>query len=173
MKASFQNNLVLRFVISMIFAFLFGFFVSEASFQLLTKNTERETEDFIIEIPEGTAERIEKGYSVPSIPESMVFFEGDRIIVENNDMVSHQLGPVWVPSGTTGVLTLEKPQSYSLSCTFQPTQIMGLEVRPRLTNDIRLQGILAIGLPSGVLIWLFSIVVVPVEPKNEKEKSST
>ncbi len=169
MKTSLQKTLVKRFVISMIFAFLFGFFVSEASFQLLTRNTERESEDFHINIPDGTAERIENGFSVPSIPESMVFFEGDRIIVANNDSVSHQLGPVWVPAGTSGVLTLEKPQTYSLACTFQPTQIMGLEVRPRLTNDIRFQGILAIGLPSGVLVWLFSIVVIPVEPKNKKE----
>lgn len=173
MKASLQNTLLKRFAISMIFAFLFGFLVSEASFQLLTRDTERESEDFYIKIPDGTADRVEKGFSVPSIPESMVFFEGDRIIVENNDSVSHQLGPVWVPSGTSGVLTLEKPQSYSLSCTFQPTQIMGLEVRPRLTNNIRFQGILAIGLPSGVLIWLFSIVILPVDRKSHKKMSTT
>ncbi len=161
-----QKKLAIRFVISMLFALLFGFLVSEVSYQLQTKNTERDSEDIHIEIPEGTAERVEKGFPVPSIPESMVFFEGDRIIVQNNDNVSHQLGPVWVPAGTSGILALEKPQSYSLSCTFQPTKVMGLEVRPRLTNNIRFQGVLAIGLPSGVLLWLFSIVAKPIEVKE-------
>ena len=171
MNSSTQKKLTMRFLISMLIAFLFGYLVSEVSFQLLTSSTERENEDLFIEIPEGTAERIKKGLPVPTIPESMVFFEGDRIIVQNNDLVSHQLGPVWVPSGSSGILTLEKPQSYSLSCTFQPTQIMGMEVRPRLTNDIRFQGILAIGLPSGVLIWLFSIVLYPIESKNQMEEN--
>ncbi len=168
MSGNVQKKLALRFVISMLFAFLFGFLVSEVSFHLLTRNTERDSEDFQIMIPEGTAERVEKGFPVPSIPESMVFFEGDRIIVQNNDTVSHQLGPVWVPAGSSGILALEKPQSYSLSCTFQPTKVMGLEVRPRLTNNIRFQGVLAIGLPSGVLIWLFSIVAKPIEVKEPK-----
>jgi len=102
----------------------------------------------------------------------MVFFEGDRIIVKNEDEISHQLGPIWVPAGSTGTLALETPQTYSLACTFQPTKIMGLEVRQRLTNDIRLQGILAIGLPSGILIWLFSIVIFPLDSKKREEEGS-
>lgn len=153
----------------MIIAFLFGFLVSELSFQALTRNTEREVEDLYITVPSGTAERVEKGYPVPSIPESMVFFEGDRIIVQNNDVVSHELGPIWVPAGSSGILTLEKPQSYSLSCSFQPSKVMGLEVRPRLTNNVRFQGTLAIALPSGILIWLFSLIALPLNSQNNQE----
>ena len=170
MQAGVRNKLVSRFFVSLAIAFLFGFVVSETSFQILTRNTEREVEDYQIIIPFGTAERIENGFLIPSIPESMVFFEGDRIIVKNEDEISHQLGPIWVPAGSTGILALEKPQSYSLACTFQPTKVMGLEVRQRLTNDIRLQGILAIGLPSGILIWLFSIVIFPLDPQKREEE---
>jgi hypothetical protein len=169
MESGVQKKLIIRFIISMVVAFIFGFLVSEASFQILTRNTEREVADIQIVIPHGTAQRVEKGYPVPSIPESMISFEGDRIIVENNDEVSHQLGPIWVPADSSGVLTLEKPQTFSLACTFQPTKVMGIEVRPRLTNNIRFQGILAICLPSGILIWLFSIVVLPVNIKKPEE----
>lgn len=170
MQAGVRKKLVIRFIISLVIAFLFGFFISETSFQILTKNTEREVEDYQIIIPIGTAKRIENGFPIPSIPDSMVFFEGDRIIVKNEDEISHQLGPIWVPAGSTGTLALEKPQIYSLACTFQPTKLMGLEVRQRLTNDIRFQGILAIGLPSGILLWLFSIVIFPLESKIREEK---
>ncbi len=163
--------MAVRLLISLLIAFVFGFLVSEISFRILTKNTERDVETFEINIPEGTSERIEKGFPIPSIPASMVFFEGDKIIVKNEDTISHQLGPIWVPAGSTGTLTLENPQTYSLSCTFQPSKVMGLEVRPRLTNNIRFQGILAIGLPSGILGWLFSIVVYPVESKKIKAES--
>lgn len=172
MQPSIRNKMVIRLLLSLVIAFIFGFFVSESAFQILTRNTEREVNDFEIIIPLGTAERIESGFPIPSIPESMVFFEGDRIIVQNNDETSHQLGPIWVPPGSTGTLALEKPQSYSLACSFQPSKVMGLEVRPKLTNNIRFQGILAIGLPSGILIWLFSIVVFPMASKQHEEKAS-
>lgn len=172
MNSEVRNKMVVRLLISFLIAFVFGYLVSEVSFWILTKNTERDVETFEISIPEGTSMRVEKGFLIPSIPESMVFFEGDKIIVKNEDLVSHQLGPIWVPAGSTGTLTLEKPQTYSLSCTFQPSKVMGLEVRPRLTNNIRFQGILAIGLPSGILGWLFSIVVYPIEPKKIKVGST-
>lgn len=170
MSSGIRNKLVFRLFFSLIIAFIFGFLISEVSFQILTRNTEREVEIYEIIIPEGTSERVEKGFPIPTIPESMIFFEGDKIIVQNDDNVSHQLGPIWVPAGSIGTLTLEKPQSYSLACTFQPSKLMGLEVRPRLTNNIRFQGILAIGLPSGILVWLFSIVIFPLDPKKIEVK---
>ena len=172
MAAGIRNKLVLRLLYSLIIAFFFGLLISEVSFQILTKNTEPEVEIYEINIPEGTSERVEKGFPIPTIPESMIFFEGDKIIVQNDDNVSHQLGPIWVPAGSTGTLTLEKPQTYSLACTFQPSKLMGLEVRPRLTNNIRFQGILAIGLPSGILIWLFSIVIFPLDSKKIEVESN-
>jgi hypothetical protein len=111
MAVGIRNKLVLRLLYSLIIAFIFGFMISEVSFQILTKNTEREVEIYNIKIPEGTSERVGKGFPIPSIPESMIFFEGDKIIVRNDDTVSHQLGPIWVPAGSTGTLTLEKPQT--------------------------------------------------------------
>lgn len=172
MYSEIQKKLVVRLFIALIIAFVFGYLVSEASFQLIKENSKQDVETFEIIIPEGTSERVEKGSPIPSIPDSMIFLEGDSIIVKNEDSTSHQLGPIWVPSGSTGTLTLEKPQTYSMACTFQPSKLMGLEVRPRLTNNIRFQGILAIGFPTGVLGWLFSIVIFPIDSKKIKARDT-
>jgi len=158
-------RLVLCLIISLIFALL----ISEVSFQLLKDESQRDPQEFILVIPSGTSERIAQGLPIPSIPANMVFFEGDSIIVKNEDITSHQLGPIWVPEGAIGKLALEKPQKYDLACTFQPKNSLGLDVRPRLTNEIRFQGVLAIALPSSVLMWLFSLVIFPIVSLPEYE----
>ena len=172
MTSDVKKILLKRFVISMVVALVFGFAISEFSFQTLSSDSSNEQQDYEIKIPPGTSERIEKGLPVPSIPENMVFYEGDKIIVINEDNTSHQLGPIWVPAGSTGTLTLENPQSFTLSCSFQTSKILGLEVLPRLTNSVRFEGVLAIGLPSGVLFWLFSIVILPLDMKVSEEVNS-
>ncbi|PKO18268.1 MAG: hypothetical protein CVU39_02180 [Chloroflexi bacterium HGW-Chloroflexi-10] len=158
-----KNKWFLRFIISMAVGMIFGFFVSEASFALLKESDARSPEIIVLEIPEGTSERIANGQSIPTIPENMVFYSGDKLLVKNYDSVSHQLGPVWVPAGTTGTLSLEKAEKYLLTCTFQTGNLLGLDVRDHATVDIRAQGVLAIGLPSGILLWLFSLGFTPKE----------
>jgi hypothetical protein len=161
------NKIGRRLIICLVISLISALVISEVSFQLLNNENQRNPQEFILVIPAGTSERISQGLAVPSIPSNMVFFEGDSIVVKNEDSASHQLGPIWVPAGATGTLSLEKPQKYNLACTFQPKNILGLDVKPRLTNDIRFQGVLAIGLPSSVLLWLFSLVIIPVNPVSE------
>ena len=156
-----------RLFISLIICLIFGFLISEASFQVLTQGEADSREEISITIPNGTAERIRNGYSVPSIPENIVFYEGDRIVVNNEDTENHQLGPIWVPPGSQGVLNLQNSDNYSLTCTFQPGKMMGIEVRPKITSYVRFQGILAIGLPTGVLGFLFSLIIFPI--RNDLE----
>ena len=156
-----------RLFISLIICLIFQFLISEASFQVLTQGEADSREEISITIPKGTAERIRNGYSVPSIPENIVFYEGDRIVVNNEDTENHQLGPIWVPPGSQGVLNLQNSDNYSLTCTFQPGKMMGIEVRPKITSYVRFQGILAIGLPTGVLGFLFSLIIFPI--RNDLE----
>jgi hypothetical protein len=151
-----------RLFISLIICLIFGFLISEASFQVLTQGEADSREEISITIPNGTAERIRNGFSIPSIPENIVFYEGDRIIVNNEDTENHQLGPIWVPPGSQGILNLQNSDNYSLTCTFQPGKVMGIEVRPKITSYVRFQGLLAIGLPSGVLGFLFSLIIFPI-----------
>jgi hypothetical protein len=158
-----------RFFISLIISFVFGFLVSEGSFWILNDGKAPASEDILLTIPKGTAERIKDGLSVPSIPENIVFYQGDKIIVNNEDTISHQLGPIWVPAGAQGVLALQETEKYSLVCTFKPQKIMGIEVRKKTTAFVRFQGLLAIGLPTSTLFFLFSIVLFPI--KNDLQEA--
>ncbi len=163
----FRKRLLMRLLISFGIALIFGTIISEGTFRMMAGDEGRDPQVYEIIVPSGTAERVEQGLPIPSIPESMVFYEGDEIVVVNQDVTSHQLGPIWVPPGTSGKLSLDKPIHYDLACTFQPSNTLGLEVRSRLTAGIRAQGIIAIGIPSAVLLWLFSIVIVPIKGQAE------
>lgn len=161
-----------RILFSLIISLGLGFFISEGSYFLLNKGQLPQNQDYVLVIPAGTAERVEKGLSVPAIPENLVFYEGDRIIVQNEDVTSHQLGPVWVPAGATGKLDLGTQNKYSISCSFQPSKTLGLDIRPKTDSSTRVQGVLAIGLPSAVLLFLFSIVLWPIQAKHVDTESN-
>ncbi len=164
------KKVLFRILISTIISFGFAVLISEGSFRLLNGENGRQPQLIEIVVPDGTAERVAQGLPIPSIPEEMIFYEGDQIVVINQDRESHQLGPIWVPAGARGVLSLEKPVKYELACTFQPTNKLGLDVRSRLTPGIRVQGVLAIGLPSAVLVSLFSLVIQPVNSAEKDEE---
>ncbi len=139
----------------------FGWLLSEASFQSLgqKQTVDRQPERVEIVIPYGTAAQVEEGVYNRSLPTDMVFVEGDLLVVKNEDVVAHQLGPLWVPPSTSSVLLLERADRYSYECTFQPTKYIGLDVRPRVTSDTRFQGILAIGLPTGMMLAVYSYLI--------------
>lgn len=159
-----------RLLLSIGIALLLGVIVSEGSFYLQRTQMDRMPDQFDLVVPAGTADRIKAGLPVPSLPDNMTFVEGDVILVKNEDAVSHQLGPIWVPAGATGKLTLEKPNSYTLTCSFQPNQRLGLEVRPRLTGAIRFQGLLAVAAPTSVLVMLYLLVMKPLPQNNPVER---
>lgn len=158
-----------RVLISLGIALVLGLIISEGSFFLQRTQLDRMPDQFELLVPTGTAERIQAGLPVPSLPDNMTFVEGDVILVKNEDSVSHQLGPIWVPAGSTGKLTLEKPNSYTLTCSFQPSQRLGLEVRPRVTGEIRVQGLLAVAAPTSVLVMLYLVVLKPL-PKADRSR---
>jgi len=160
---------LMRFGFSMAIAVLFGFAVSEIGFWLVPENNRRQTPERIeLVIPFGTAERIAAGEREPSLPENMQFLQGDVLVVINQDSESHQLGPIWVPPNSSGSLFMDTPQSYSYACTFQPSQYLGLDVRARLTPWIRAQGVLAISLPTGVLLGLYAMFLMPYKNKDNQ-----
>ncbi|GAP15182.1 hypothetical protein LARV_02964 [Longilinea arvoryzae] len=165
----FGRAILWRTLISVGIALLLGVIVSEGSFYLQRTQLDRKPDEFDLVVPPGTADRIQAGLAVPSLPQDMTFVEGDVIVVKNEDSVSHQLGPIWVPAGSTGRLVLEKPNTYTLSCSFQPSQRLGLEVRPRLTAGIRFQGLLAVAAPTSVLVWLYLIVISPLPSAAAEE----
>jgi len=139
--------------------------MSEISYQVL-KRENREPQEVKLVIPPGTAERVARGEVPPTIPEDLSFVVGDVLVVINEDNVDHQLGPLWIPPGTTASLPLDIEQQFAFQCSFQPTQYLGLDVREPVTLGTRLTGILFAGFPLGALFSVYSILVI--KPKDKK-----
>ncbi|HEY4693319.1 MAG TPA: hypothetical protein VIH16_07760 [Bellilinea sp.] len=153
------KRLGITFVISMVFAFA----IAEISYQMVKNQSERAPRQIEILIPPGTASQIANGQPGPAMPD-MRFSEGDQILVRNMDSVSHQLGPLWVPADASSVLTLDRPSSYSMACTFQASQSLDIEVVARAKTSDRVLGVLSIGLPTWMLVWLYTLIAIPMPP---------
>ena len=135
---------------------------NEAAFLLLKDNADRAPKTIQIIIPKGTAERVKAGEDVPSIPEEMVFVVGDVLEVKNEDIVNHQLGPLWVPPGTSARLVMEKADKLAFSCSFQTSQYLGLDIRNPTTLATRFIGVGIVAPTFGVLVFIYSLLVFPI-----------
>lgn len=168
-----SNSLGSRFLISLLLAMLLGWGIGEFSFQTISGTGRNVPQQIELVIPSGTAELISRGENTLNLPDDLIFLSGDVLVVKNLDSVSHQLGPLWVPAGMSASLSLEEPNRYRYSCTFQTSRALGLDVRPRVTLWVRFQGALAIGLPSGVLLALYSLVLFPLRSNAVNRRENT
>lgn len=150
----------------MLLGLVMGAAISELSF-LFLRETARPSQVIELVIPDGTAERVARGETPPTIPDSMTFVVGDTLVVKNDDSANHELGPLWIPAGSSASLSLDAVQSYVYTCSFQPGKYFGLDVHEALTLGTRLYGILYSGIPLGGLIALYALIM-PVKKKEEK-----
>ena len=153
-----KNQVVKRILYSLLLGLALGAVVSEVPF-LFLRETARPPKEITLIIPAGTAEKIAHGQQPPDIPENMVFVVGDTLIVKNEDTVDHKFGPLWIPASTSAQLSLDQEESLAYECTFQPSKYIGLDVRESLTVGTRIYGIIYAGLPLGILIALYSLVM--------------
>lgn len=153
----------------MLIGFAIGALINEATF-LFLRETARAPKVIELVIPAGTADSIVRGETPPTIPNSMSFVVGDTLLVRNNDTADHELGPLWIPAGTSASLPLDAVQSYAYDCSFQAGNYFGLDVHEPLTLSTRLYGILYSGLPLGVLIALYTLVI-PAKKKDDPQKN--
>lgn len=147
-----------------------GAIISEVSFIFL-RETARSPQVIELVIPSGTAERVANGEIQPAIPDSMTFVVGDTLVVKNEDTADHELGPLWIPAGSSASLSLDAVQSYAYTCSFRPSKYFGLDVREALTFGTRVSGVLYTGLPLGGLIALYSLIL-PVKRAAETKKET-
>jgi len=152
------KTIVIRVLISLLIGLLFGVALNEITFFFL-RETARAPKLIEIVIPKGTAEKVARGEAPPSIPASMTFVIGDTLLVKNEDTKDHELGPLWIPAGSSASLFLDAAASYAYSCSFQPGQSFGLDVYEPVTLSTRLYGILFSGIPLGVMIALYALVI--------------
>lgn len=157
-----KKNAVLRFLVSMALGILVAIGINEFSFIFLKSDAGRGPMQIEITIPVGTAEKIRLGNSVDQIPSTMTFVTGDTLKIINLDIVDHRLGPLFIPYGTSASLTLGESNNYSYQCSFQPNQQFGLDVQEPVTSTTRLYGILIAGMPLGLMLGMYSLVIWPI-----------
>ena len=160
-----KNILIKRLLISLLIGLALGAAISEIPFIFL-QETARPPQEVVLTIPLGTAEQVARGEQPPSIPPDMIFVVGDTLIVKNDDAVDHKLGPLWIPANSSAQLPLRQVENLAFECTFQPGKYFGLEVHEPLTISTRIFGIIFAGLPMGVLIALYSLIVPVKKTEN-------
>ncbi|HEX2979645.1 MAG TPA: hypothetical protein VHO48_05225 [Anaerolineaceae bacterium] len=160
------RQILIRVLLSILAGLLTAALISEGAHILLKEPQDRGPQRIELIIPPGAAQMVAAGKPVTSIPEEMIFVQGDTLVVINHDATDHQLGPIWVPAGSTSSLVLDQANLFSYACTFQPTRYLGLDVREPITWKTRLLGIIMIGLPTAALYGGYSFVVFPARKKD-------
>ncbi len=163
----FKKPFVIRMVISMVAGLLIGLILSEVTFLFLGQ-TARPPETITIVVPAGTAELVARGEQPPSLPQDMTFVTGDILVIDNQDSVDHQLGPLWIPAGTSGQLELGEPENLAMECSFQANKYIGLDIHEPLTLYTRIYGILFAGLPMGILIAVYAAIIPSRKDKRDE-----
>ncbi len=157
------RTLVQRILLTSVLGILIAIGVNEFSFLFLKSEAGRAPGRVELVIPAGTAGKIARGEAESALPTNMVFVQGDTLVVKNDDNADHRLGPLFIPAGSSASLALDEANNLAYSCSFQPTQTFGLDVREPVDFSTRLYGILIAGLPLGFLFALYSFIVWPIK----------
>jgi len=167
MKAEYRPYLK-RLMLTLLISLLLVGAVNEGFYRLQREKTDRAPKTVQIVIPKGTAAKVAAGESLPTLPEAMVFVVGDVLEVVNEDIAQHQLGPIWVPAGSTGRLVLEIADKYSYSCSFSPSNYLGVDVRQATTLATRLTA-LGVGVPAvAVFLFIYGLLAFPIKPPEKR-----
>lgn len=162
----------IRFVIILLVSAILSWGISEVAFRTQRHNIDRAPQTIELTIPAGTAEKVERGEEVNTLPQEMVFVLGDVLVVHNQDVVSHELGPLFIPSGTSASLPMDNVDNYAASCSFQPSSYLGLEVKEPTTWRTRLLAVSFAAPPTAVMAFLYSLVIRPIQG-NDDENTAT
>lgn len=161
-----------RFLIVLAFSTLAVLLISEIGILIQNESAARAPETVELIIPAGTAAQVEAGEEPPGIPDELSFVLGDTLLVRNEDSVTHTLGPLLVPAGSSASLTLDEPDNFALTCTFKPSRYLGLDVTPPTTLSTRLLGIAFAVPPTAAILFVYSLLVYPLtQPGGESENN--
>lgn len=160
-----------RLLIASALAAIFVGAINEGAHLLFKEDTDRPPQTVEIDIPRGTAKRVEEGQEVPSIPEEMVFVVGDTLKVNNHDRVDHELGPLYIPAGSSASLLMEEANKYVLGCSFQPSQYLGFDVRSRTTTNSRLEAFALATPPTAMFFFVYSLLIYPLHGSREENSA--
>lgn len=159
-----RKTIFIRVSLAMVVGILIGSVVTEVGFHLQGKTNSRSPHTVTLVIPNGTSAKVAQGENI--IPSNMVFVVGDTLLVRNEDSVTHNLGPLFVPAGSSTSLKLDQAKNLVYTCSFETTKIFGINVYDALTLGTRIQGYLLAGIPMGFLLSVYSLVAWPLKPKE-------
>ena len=157
-----------RFFGLLIVSLIFVLLMSEGFYFFIRNDSERAPQTFEITIPAGTAELIAAGESGPEISNT-VFVVGDTLTVHNLDNTSHELGPIWLPPGTSGSLALGEANDFIFNCSFQSTKFLGLTVRDATTWISRLSALWYGTPPIWMFLLVYSFVLYPLKSESDED----
>ena len=166
MKPEYKPYLI-RLLVIFIISVIAMLVITEGAYALQKDDTDRPPKTVQIVIPPGTAQRIAAGEEVDTLPDNLVFVIGDTLEVVNQDSSDHQLGPIWVPPGSTGRIVLNEANKFSYACSFALNNYLGLDVTKPTTWRTRLTG-LAISVPTTMaFLYVYGLLVVPISGKTK------
>jgi plastocyanin len=87
------------------------------------------SEEILVEVPAGTAERMAAGEEVELLPRTLRVSVGDRLRIVNHDDEAHEVGPYAVAPGQTLEQTFTSPGTLEGLCTLHPSGAITIEVR--------------------------------------------
>ena len=94
------------------------------------------------------------------------------LIIPEGTSVDHQLGPLWIPPGSTASMVLDREQNFIFACSFQPSNYFGLDVREPVTIWTRLGGVMFSGIPLGAILALYSFIMWPISRHDEDSNAN-
>jgi hypothetical protein len=160
-----RKAVLIRIALSLVAGLLIAAVVTEVGFRLEGNTISRPPKTMILVIPKGTSENVARGMDLLPI-KNINFMVGDTLQVRNQDTVTHSLGPLVIPAGTTASIRLDQAKNMVYLCSFETTQVFGLNVHDALTLGTRIEGFLLAGIPLGLLMMVYSLVVWPIKPKD-------
>lgn len=152
-----------RFLLILALSIAAVWLISEIGIRLQDENAARAPTTIELEIPEGTAARVATGEDAPEIPAEMSFVLGDTLVLRNDDIVPHTLGPLYAPAKGSASMKLQEADQFALACSFNTTQYLGLNVRPPTTLRTRLLGIAFAAPPTAAILFVYSLIVFPIK----------
>jgi hypothetical protein len=162
-----------RFLFVLALSILAVWIVSELGVRFQAdETTARPPQTVELTIPAGTAALVAAGADPFGIPEEMSFVLGDVLLVRNEDEVPHNLGPLFIPAGSSATMPLNEADHFAFTCSFSASRYLGLSVRPPTTLLTRMLGIAFAAPPTAALIFVYSLIVFPIKPKEEIVKGA-
>jgi len=158
-----RKEIIWRMLLFLVIGIVAAAIFSEVTFRLQGSSSLRDPQIIQLVIPPGTAAKVAQGQSV--IPAGQVFVVGDVLEVKNEDSVTQTLGPLVIPPDSSASMKLDQVGNLSYTCSFQPTKYYGIEVQQALTFGMRLEASLLAGIPLGMLLGVYSLVVKPLKSK--------